>query len=157
MLLRAQNTTLLSKVRRRFFQIFWPFQKTQTLKAWICSNLLFFSFIHLVFFVQNFALENAQIYQVIEAAMVSSQVIALSTSKNSCKNCVKLDRKQMGKTCTYKVLKTTGAPVYGPETVFIIKTFHTCLQGLVSLFKFQVGSTPLPWEYRMAAKFKKMA
>ena len=30
-LLRAQNTTLLSKVRRRFFQILWPSQKTQTL------------------------------------------------------------------------------------------------------------------------------
>ena len=32
-LLRAQNTTLLSKVRRRFFQILWPSQKTQTLKV----------------------------------------------------------------------------------------------------------------------------
>ena len=30
-LLRAQNTTLLSKVRQRFFQILWPSQKTQTL------------------------------------------------------------------------------------------------------------------------------
>ena len=30
-LLRAQNTMLLSKVRRRFFQILWPSQKTQTL------------------------------------------------------------------------------------------------------------------------------
>ena len=29
--LRAQNTTLLSKVRRRFFQILWPSQKTQNL------------------------------------------------------------------------------------------------------------------------------
>ena len=33
MLLRAQNTTLLSKVQQRFFQILWPSQKTQTLKA----------------------------------------------------------------------------------------------------------------------------
>ena len=32
-LLRAQNTTLLSKVRRRFFQILWPSQKTQTLPS----------------------------------------------------------------------------------------------------------------------------
>ena len=30
-LLRAQNTTLLSKAWRRFFQILWPSQKTQTL------------------------------------------------------------------------------------------------------------------------------
>ena len=30
-LLRAQNTTLLSKVRQRFFHILWPSQKTQTL------------------------------------------------------------------------------------------------------------------------------
>ena len=30
-LLHAQNTTLLSKVRWRFFQILWPSQKTQTL------------------------------------------------------------------------------------------------------------------------------
>ena len=30
-LLRAQNTTLLSKVRRNFFRIFWTSQKTQTL------------------------------------------------------------------------------------------------------------------------------
>ena len=36
-LLRAQNTTLLSKVQWRFFQILWPFQKTQTLN--ICRNL----------------------------------------------------------------------------------------------------------------------
>ena len=34
-LLRAQNTTLLSKVRRRFFQILWPSQKTQTLNAYM--------------------------------------------------------------------------------------------------------------------------
>ena len=31
MLLRAQNTTLLSKVGRRIFQILWPTQKTKTL------------------------------------------------------------------------------------------------------------------------------
>ena len=31
-LLRAPNMTLLSKVRQRFFQILWLFQKTQTLK-----------------------------------------------------------------------------------------------------------------------------
>ena len=30
-LLRAQNTTLLSKVRQRFFQILWPSKKPQTL------------------------------------------------------------------------------------------------------------------------------
>ena len=28
------TTTLLSKVRRRFFQILWPSQKTQTLTCW---------------------------------------------------------------------------------------------------------------------------
>ena len=39
MQLRAQNTTLLSKVRRRFFQILWPSQKTQTL---IDFHILFF-------------------------------------------------------------------------------------------------------------------
>ena len=31
MLLHTQNTTLLSKIRQRFFQIMWPSQKTQTL------------------------------------------------------------------------------------------------------------------------------
>ena len=31
-LLHAQNTTLLPKVRQRFFQILWPSQKTQTLR-----------------------------------------------------------------------------------------------------------------------------
>ena len=31
-LLRAQNTTLLSKVRQSVFQILWPSQKTQTLQ-----------------------------------------------------------------------------------------------------------------------------
>ena len=37
-LLRAQKTTLLSKVRRWFFQILWPSQKTQTLHKKILSN-----------------------------------------------------------------------------------------------------------------------
>ena len=32
---QTQNTTCLSKVRRRFFQIFWPSQKTQILKMQI--------------------------------------------------------------------------------------------------------------------------
>ena len=35
-LLRTQNTMLLSKVRRRFFQILWPSQKTQTLTPFSC-------------------------------------------------------------------------------------------------------------------------
>ena len=42
-LLLAQNTTLLSKVRPRFFQILWPSQKTQTLRnhcQWPIANLL---------------------------------------------------------------------------------------------------------------------
>ena len=33
-LLRAQNTTLLSKVRRRFFQILWPSHNIWTLIQW---------------------------------------------------------------------------------------------------------------------------
>ena len=40
-LLRTQNTTLLSKVRRRFFQILWPSQKTQTLKPHTKIAILF--------------------------------------------------------------------------------------------------------------------
>ena len=40
-LLRTQNMKLLSKVRRRFFQILWPSQKTQTLLAILVFFMLF--------------------------------------------------------------------------------------------------------------------
>ena len=39
-LLRAQNTTLLSKVQQIFFQILWPSQKTQTLCYHLMQKLL---------------------------------------------------------------------------------------------------------------------
>ena len=39
-LLRAQNMTLLSKVRRRFCQILWPSQKNQTLTSRFFSKLI---------------------------------------------------------------------------------------------------------------------
>ena len=39
-LLRAQKTTLLSKVQHFFFQIMWPSQKTQTLMKHKFPNLL---------------------------------------------------------------------------------------------------------------------
>ena len=59
-LLRAQNTTLLSKVRRRFFQILWPSQKTQTL-----NHGLFFKVVewkYILNWIENSGLKSRLLY-----------------------------------------------------------------------------------------------
>ena len=60
-MLRAQNTTLLSKVRRRFFQILWPSQKTQTLQNLVLAlksakyDMIFNSFKRVVSFYFSYS------------------------------------------------------------------------------------------------------